>query len=76
MNKQDWIILRLTMQIEVLEKGLDGDAIKAAKFLIKKHGNKKIEKCMNEIKNDAEYKKYCFFKIAENYLISKGVINV
>ena len=76
MKKSDWIILRLIMQIEVIEKGLEGDATEAVKFLIKKYGNKKIESCMKAIKKDRNYQKYVFeyrfFKFAENYLKEKS----
>jgi hypothetical protein len=70
MNKSDWIILRLTKEIDdnIGFNGSECDAVKATLYLIKKYGSKKIAKNLECLKKEKQAKKDKFEELYKDYL--------
>jgi hypothetical protein len=69
MLEQDWIILRLLMEIDS-SKELGDDSIKATLYLIQKYGREKVWKSMKLLKKEKKAKMDKFDELLKDYLRS------
>jgi hypothetical protein len=72
MTESDWIILRLTKEIDesIGFDNPDCDAIKATLYLIKKYGRKTISKSLKSLKKEKQAKIDKFDELLKDYLRS------
>jgi hypothetical protein len=70
MTESDWIILRLTKEIDesVGFNGPDCNAVKAILYLIKKYGRRKINKSIKRLEKEKQAKVDKFDELLKDYL--------
>jgi hypothetical protein len=67
MNEQDWIILRLLIEIDAVTE-LGDDSTKATLYLTQKYGKKKVWECLKLIKKEKKKKMDKFDELLKDYL--------